>query len=92
MSQPDTARPALSETRREILDRLVGLSEVTPEMRFGQLIENVCVLAASETGRGQWDVEDAELLDAVRVMDEQMRAAFPEPAASQSAAPRSAAA
>ena len=62
-------RAGLPETRRRLLARLADLSAAAPEMRFGQLVENACLIAAGETGRTQWDVEDGDLLAAVRQME-----------------------
>jgi len=53
-------------TRREILDRLEELSTLAPEMRFGQLIANMSYLAMGPTPESIWDVEDAELLEAIK--------------------------
>jgi hypothetical protein len=52
--------------RREILERLAELSALLPEMRFGQLIANMSYLAIGPTPESIWDVEDAELLEAIK--------------------------
>jgi hypothetical protein len=41
------------------------LSEVIPEMRAGQLMAAVGELCADLHGRGLWDADDTELLEAV---------------------------
>lgn len=41
------------------------LSEVIPEMRAGQLMAAVGELCADLHGRGLWDADDNELLEAV---------------------------
>ena len=41
---------------------LAELSELYPDMRFGQLIEMVAVLAGEETPENAFDVDDAKLL------------------------------
>jgi hypothetical protein len=41
------------------------LSEILPEMRAGQLMAAVGELCADLHGRGLWDADDAELLEAV---------------------------
>ena len=53
-------------TRHEILCRLERLSELAPEMRFGQLIANLAFMAAGPWDRTLWDLEDGPLLDAIR--------------------------
>ena len=51
--------------RAEILARLELLSELLPDMRFGQLIANMSHAALGPSIESIWDVEDAELLDAI---------------------------
>jgi hypothetical protein len=53
-------------TRREILERLDELSRLAPDMRFGQLIANMSYLAIGPSPESIWDVEDAELLQAIK--------------------------
>ena len=53
-------------TRGEILSRLARLSELAPDMRFGQLIANLAFLAAGPWDRTLWDLEDEQLLGAIR--------------------------
>ena len=56
-------------TRREILTRLEQLSELAPDMRFGQLIANLAFMAAGPWDKTLWDLEDAPLLEAIRQME-----------------------
>ena len=53
-------------TRCEILDRLARLSELAPDMRFGQLVANLAFMAAGPWDRSLWDLEDEQLLGAIR--------------------------
>ena len=53
-------------TRREILRLLEQLSEREPEVRFGQLIANLAVVARGAEPSAVWDMEDEELLAAAR--------------------------
>ncbi len=53
------------ETRADLFAALQALSEIVPEMRAGQLIAAVGELCADLHGRGLWDANDAELLEAV---------------------------
>jgi hypothetical protein len=53
-------------TREEILTRLAELSELTPDTRFGQLIANLSYLALGPAPESIWDVEDVDLLAAIR--------------------------
>jgi hypothetical protein len=52
--------------RQEILSQLQQLSELAPEMRFGQLIANLAFLAAGPFDQTLWDLEDEQLLAAIR--------------------------
>jgi hypothetical protein len=56
-------------TRQEILERLARLSELAPDMRFGQLIANLAFIAAGPWDQTLWDLEDNQLLDSVRQME-----------------------
>lgn len=56
----------IEPTRREILDALERLSELTPDVRFGQLIANLSYLAVGPTNEAVWDMEDEQLLIAIR--------------------------
>ena len=56
----------MTPVRKQILEELERLSDVTPDVRFGQLIANLSYLAIGPTNEAIWDVEDEELLDALR--------------------------
>ena len=56
----------IEPTRREILHELERLSELTPDVRFGQLIANLSYLAVGPTNEAIWDMEDEPLLAAIR--------------------------
>lgn len=56
----------MNPTRREILRELERLSELTPDVRFGQLIVNLSYLALEPKVEATWDMEDEELLEAIR--------------------------
>ena len=53
------------DTRAELFAAFQALSEVIPEMRAGQLVAAVGELCADLHGRGLWDADDHELLEAV---------------------------
>jgi hypothetical protein len=52
-------------TRAELFAALTSLAVAIPEMRAGQLMAAVGELCADLHGRGLWDADDAELLEAV---------------------------
>ena len=56
-------------TTEDLSDRILGsLDEVRarcPELRFGQLIATIGMLAEDETGHTLWDVEDADFAAAL---------------------------
>ena len=64
----------ISPVRREVLQVLAELSDVCPEVRFGQLIANLSYLARGLSNESVWDMEDEELLEAARKHLEQWRA------------------
>ena len=55
-----------TELKRDILRELSELIEHTPDIRFGQLIANLSVIARGPTPEAVWDMEDDELLEAVK--------------------------
>ncbi len=48
-----------------LLERLAEVRGRCPEMRFGQLIATIGLLAEDETGHSLWDVEDTEFAAAL---------------------------
>jgi hypothetical protein len=56
----------ITPQRLEILRLLHRLSELTPDVRFGQLIANLSYLAVGSTNEAIWDMEDELLLAAIR--------------------------
>ena len=61
----------IAKSREEILQLLHRLSELAPDVRFGQLIANLSYLAVGPTNEAIWDMEDEQLLDAIhRHIDE----------------------
>lgn len=59
----------IEPTRQEILDRLARLSELAPDMRFGQLVANLAFMAAGPWNETLWNLEDEQLLEAVRQLE-----------------------
>jgi hypothetical protein len=49
----------------ELLSRLAELNRACPEMRFGQLIANMAVVARGTEPGAIWEMKDEELLEAV---------------------------
>jgi hypothetical protein len=56
----------ITAQRQEILRLLERLSELTPDVRFGQLIANLSYLAVGPTNEAIWDMEDEQLVAAIR--------------------------
>ena len=56
-----------------MLQLLAELSELAPEIRFGQLIANLSYMARGLSNEAIWDMEDEELLEAARKHVEQWR-------------------
>ena len=49
----------------ETLERIAELRGMCPDMRLGQLLATIGMLAEDETGHSLWDVEDADFAAAV---------------------------
>jgi len=56
----------IEPTRQEILRSLERLSELTPDVQFGQLIANLSYLAMGATNEAIWDMEDMQLQEAIQ--------------------------
>lgn len=56
----------ISPIRREVLRLLQQVSELAPDVRFGQLIANLSYMAIGPTNEAIWDMEDEQLLKALR--------------------------
>ncbi len=67
----------ITAQRQEIMRLLERLSELTPDVRFGQLIANLSYLAIGPTNEAIWDMDDDQLLAAIRqhIADLSQRAA-----------------
>ena len=59
----------IESTRQEIPTRLARLSELAPDMRFGQLIANLAFMAAGPWDKTLWDLEDDQLIVAIRQLE-----------------------
>jgi hypothetical protein len=55
----------INPVRQEILRELERLSELAPDVRFGQLVANLTFLAAGPWEEALWDLEDDRLLAAI---------------------------
>ncbi len=55
-----------SELKQEVLRVLSELVQHCPDVRFGQLIVNLSCIARGPTPEAVWDMEDDELLAAVK--------------------------
>jgi hypothetical protein len=51
--------------RAELLTRLTELSRALPEMRLGQMVANLALVAGGTEPGAVWEMEDEELLAAV---------------------------
>jgi hypothetical protein len=60
--------------RTELLTELETLNRLCPEMRFGQLIANLAVVARGTEPGAIWEMEDQELLAAAKWQVAELRA------------------
>lgn len=51
--------------QQDILRSLTALCELSPGVRFGQLLANLGFLVEDLSDRTLWDIEDAELLQVI---------------------------
>ena len=50
----------------DVLERLAEVRERCPEMRLGQVLATIGLLAEDETGHSLWEVEDTEFAAALK--------------------------
>jgi hypothetical protein len=55
----------VAEMQAKLLCRLDEVHRLCPDMRLGQLLATVGMLAEDATGRSLWDVEDDDLAAAI---------------------------
>ena len=53
-------------TPPDLIATLGEIRELSPDVRFGQLLANLGFLAEDRVERTLWDVEDAQLLDVMK--------------------------
>ena len=58
----------------ELIESLAEIRLLLPTMRLGQLIANLATVARGATPGATWEVEDAELLRAIRWQIDQLSA------------------
>jgi len=49
-------------TQAEVMEKLAEIRELSPDVRFGQLLANLGFLVEDQTDRTLWDVDDTQLL------------------------------
>jgi hypothetical protein len=52
-------------TSAELVNRLVTLQELCPEMRFGQMLATLNLLAEDMTERDFWEIGDDEFVEVI---------------------------
>jgi hypothetical protein len=55
----------IQATQHELIEKLAELQQLSPDVRFGQLLANLGFLVEDHTDQSLWDVEDASLLEVI---------------------------
>jgi hypothetical protein len=50
-------------TEHELIEKLTDIQQLSPNIRFGQLLANIGFLVEDQTDQSLWDVEDARLME-----------------------------
>jgi len=69
MNEPDA--------RQELFEAIRALADAAPTMRVGQLLAGAGEICSDIHGRGLWDAEDRELLEAVWKFQRDIEANLP---------------
>ena len=57
----------ITTVQQELIEKLVDLQRLSPDVRFGQLLANLGFLVEDLTDQSLWDVEDARLLEVMEM-------------------------
>jgi hypothetical protein len=52
-------------TQHELIEKLAELQQLSPDVRFGQLLANLGLLVEDQTDQSLWNIEDARLLEVI---------------------------
>ncbi len=55
----------IQATQHELIEKLAELQQLSPDVRFGQLLANLGFLVEDQTDQSLWDVEDTTLLEVI---------------------------
>ena len=66
-----------SDARHELCESIRSLADAAPMMRVGQLMASVGEICSDLHGRGLWDAEDCELLEALWKFQKAVEANIP---------------
>lgn len=58
--------------RTEILQSLIEVAELSPDVRIGQMLANIGFLVEARAGGSIWDIEDADLMQVVQEHKEEL--------------------
>jgi hypothetical protein len=50
-------------TEHELIEKLTDIQQLSPNVRFGQLLANIGFLVEDQTDELLWDVEDGQLME-----------------------------
>lgn len=53
----------IQATEHALIEKLAEIQQLSPDVRFGQLLANLGFLVEDQTDQSLWDVEDARLLE-----------------------------
>ncbi len=55
----------IQATHHELIEKLADLQQLSPDVRFGQLLANLGFLVEDQTDQSLWDIEDTRLLEVI---------------------------
>ena len=57
----------ISPTQQTIVEKLLALCDLSPDIRFGQLMANLGFLSEEFENQSLWDIEDEQLLKVIEI-------------------------
>ena len=63
----------ISPIQQTIVEKLLALCDLSPDIRFGQLLANLGFLSEEFENQSLWDIEDEPLLNVIEIHLAQLR-------------------
>ena len=63
----------ISPTQQRLVEKLLAMCDLSPDVRFGQILANLGFLSEEFESQSLWDIEDEQFLNVVEIHLAQLR-------------------